>query len=78
MVLDSHTHDLIKLLEPAGLKLIHKTAMQQPEFANNWKTVTEWNTNSRYGSRSKQEAEELLHAIADRKCGILSWLKRHY
>ena len=77
-VLDSHTHDLTKLLEPAGLKVIHKAAMQQQEFANNWKTVTEWKTISRYESRSQQKAEELLKAITDRKFGVLPWLKRHY
>jgi HEPN domain-containing protein len=78
IVIDSHTHDLTKLLDPAGLKVIHKAAMQQPEFANNWKTVTEWKTTSRYASRSNKKAEELLKAIGERKSGILTWLRRHY
>lgn len=77
-VLDSHTHNFKKLLETAELELIHETAMNQPEFANNWKTVSEWKTISRYENHSMQMAEELIDAIANRKSGVLPWLMRHY
>ena len=77
-VLDSHTHDFKKLLERAGLRLIHNMAMDQAEFANYWKTVAEWNAASRYGNHSMQMAEELINAIANRRFGVLPWLTRHY
>jgi hypothetical protein len=64
-VLDSHSHDFKKLLERAGLKAIHDSAMDQPQFANYWKTVAEWKPVSRYENHSKQMAEELINAIAN-------------
>jgi hypothetical protein len=71
-------HDFKKLLERAGLRLIHNMAMDQAEFANYWKTVAEWNAASRYGNHSMQMAEELINAIANRRFGVLPWLTRHY
>lgn len=77
-VLDSHTHDLEDLLVPAGLKSIHRTAMLQQDFAQNWKIVAEWKAESRYANHSKQKAEDLITAISDRKAGVLRWIKQYW
>lgn len=74
----SYTHDLAKLLIPAGLHLDHQAAMRQPEFALNWKIVTEWKPESRYTNHSRQKAENLLAAITDRKAGVLRWIRPHW
>jgi HEPN domain-containing protein len=77
-VMDSHTHDPIELLGPAGLKSDHRTAMLQQDFAKNWKIVTEWKAESRYASHSRQKAEDLLAAINDRKAGVLRWITQYW
>jgi len=77
-VLDSHTHDFKDLLVPAGLRMDHQTAMDQPDFARNWKTVTQWKAESRYANHSKQDAKELLSAITDRKAGVLQWIRQRW
>lgn len=74
----SYSHELVKLLVPAGLSLDHQAAMRQPDFAKNWKTVTQWEADSRYSSHPKQEASELLRAITDRKAGALQWIKQYW
>jgi hypothetical protein len=74
----SYSHDLKKLLIPAGLSLDHQAVMRQPDFAKNWRTVTQWEAESRYANHPKQDAEELLKAIMDRRAGILQWIKQYW
>jgi HEPN domain-containing protein len=73
------THNLPQLLILAGLKIALETAMQADrELRDNWDAVKEWNEASRYARRTKAQAEILYEAIADRKHGVLSWLKRRW
>jgi HEPN domain-containing protein len=74
----SYSHELKKLLVPAGLQLDHEAAMRRADFLRNWKIVTEWKAESRYANHSNQEAGELLRAITDRKSGVLQWIKQHW
>src|SRR5206468_3115807 len=60
------THILPQLLGLTGLKDDLATAMQaDPDLAENWKTVTEWNESSRYARTTKAKAENLYEAITD-------------
>lgn len=73
------THNLSQLLDPAGLKADLDAAMQaDPDLAENWDTVKEWNESSRYTRMTKADAEDLYGAITDKKHGVLSWLKRRW
>jgi HEPN domain-containing protein len=74
----SYSHELMKLLIPAGLHLDHQAVMREPDFAQNWKIVSEWKAESRYANHSRQKAEDLLTAITDRKAGVLRWIIRHW
>jgi HEPN domain-containing protein len=75
----SHTHDLPALMALTGLENSLKQAMQaEPKLDQNWATVRNWREHSRYSRPSQVDAEELFHAIAARRYGLLRWLKRHW
>jgi HEPN domain-containing protein len=70
------THHLPQLLGLAGLKDDFHAALQaDPELADHWDTVQEWDESSRYARRTKGEAEDLYEAITEKKHGVLSWRK---
>ena len=71
------THILPQLLGLAGLKDDFDAASKaDPDLAENWVTVKDWNESSRYARTMKGKAEKLYESITDRKHGVLSWLKR--
>jgi HEPN domain-containing protein len=73
------THNLTQLLAVSGLKDDFVVALQaDPDLAGNWDIVKDWNESSRYARTPKAEAEELYEAIADKKHGVLPWIKRHW
>jgi len=73
------THILPQLLGLAGLKADLEAAMQaDPDLADNWDTVKEWNESSRYARKTKADAVDLFKAITDKKHGVFSWLKRRW
>jgi HEPN domain-containing protein len=73
------THYLPQLLGLAGLKNDFDAAMQADrELTDNWDTVKEWKEDSRYARNTKADAEALYEAIADKKHGVLPWLKRRW
>jgi hypothetical protein len=78
LAIDSYTHNLSKLLATAGLK----DALAQQEKADsgfkvNWAVANQWSEESRYRcDTEKQEAIDLLDAIANDQSGILPWLKK--
>jgi HEPN domain-containing protein len=43
-----------------------------------WGTVRKWSEQSRYRQPTKEEAASLVDAVADRRHGILPWLKLHW
>ena len=70
------THNLVQLLDLAGLKDDFDAALRaDPDLRKNWDTVKEWKEESRYARTAKADAEKLCEAIADKKHGVLSWLK---
>lgn len=73
------THLLSQLLELAGLQAALATdAVMDPDLSRFWDTAKEWRESSRYTRKSKIDAEELVKAVADRKHGVLQWLKKHW
>ena len=77
---ESHTHDLQKLLRLADLetKLTEDVSIN-PQLGISWNVVKDWSEDSRYRSNcTKQRAQELLDAIADKHAGLFQWLERHW
>jgi len=47
-------------------------------LAQNWETVQVWTEGSRYLRTNKVKAERLYYAIADKKGGVLPWIKARW
>lgn len=78
-VVESYTHDLEKLIKVAELWPALEWEMDQdPDFADNWYVVKDWEENSRYERHAKREAEDLYSAVADGQHGVLRWIRQHW
>lgn len=72
-------HDLRQLLAKANLvRHLESLADVDPAFLANWDTVRQWKPDSRYNMHRRDEAEALVLAIADKRHGILTWLRRYW
>ena len=75
----SYSHNLPDLLNVAGLKLLHQhRAASDSEFRDNWEIVQRWSERTRYERNGVAAAEDLLKAIADKRHGVIAWLKQHW
>jgi HEPN domain-containing protein len=75
----SYTHDLTQLLQTTGLQSEHSREMETDDrFALNWAVVKQWSEARRYELGIGWKAQVLYDAIADRKHGVLRWLRRHW
>jgi hypothetical protein len=73
------THDLDQLVILAGLKTVLGTdCAANVDLVENWKTVKDWTEVSRYAHWTKTKAEKLYNAIADKKHGVMLWIKGHW
>jgi HEPN domain-containing protein len=73
------THDLEGLLRLANLqRAFDADAAGDADLEANWEIVKEWDESSRYRRTPKAHAENLYDAIADKKHGVLSWIKGHW
>jgi hypothetical protein len=71
------THNLEQLLELANLKTSLKGhAAVDPEFYDNWEIVKKWSELTRYTHMTKAKADEMIEAIANKKHGVLPWIKQ--
>ncbi|MBA7490511.1 hypothetical protein ES702_01049 [subsurface metagenome] len=78
-VRESYTHNLTQLIKIAGLGLALDNEMRRdPDFEVNWSTVKDWLEASRYEKHSKKEAQNLYFAVANRKHGVLRWIKQYW
>ena len=77
LVLDSHTHELSKLLSVSGLKSeFEKQIRISPELDSNWAIVKDWSEQIRYQCGiNKMKANDFYNAVTEKFTGILSWLK---
>jgi hypothetical protein len=53
-------------------------AKRDNKFKFNWQAAKDWNEQSRYESPGKKQAEELFDAVANRKHGVLRWIRQHW
>ena len=85
LVNDSHTHDLGKLLDLAGLSdLLKNDVASNVELKLDWETVRDWSEQSRYElfigdlRGGLVEAELLIDAVESEKGGVLRWIKQSW
>lgn len=76
---EAYTHDLIKLLRIGKLEGARNREFElDREFELNWYVVKEWRAESRYENPDRQQTESLFKTVADRKHGVLRWLRQHW
>lgn len=75
----SHTHDLITLINLAGLGPVHNDMLRNnPNFNVNWGVVKDWKEDSRYELHSEKEATDLYKAVSEENNGVLKWIKNYW
>src|SRR5438552_2559521 len=74
-----YTHDYAELLRRADLvdELSNEKGIDR-QFRTNWELAIAWKEASRYGKSTRQDAEDLLQAIADPNHGVLRWIRRYW
>ena len=73
------THDLVKLLELAGLMPAWTAALNaNPNLLVNWGTAKDWKEDRRYHRITEAEAKDLYAAVADATHGVLTWIKTQW
>jgi hypothetical protein len=78
-VLKVYSHDIIALVDVAGLKtqrVLDMTA--SPALAGNWLTIKDWDEQARYQLWTEPDARKLLVAVSDTPNGVLPWIKGHW
>lgn len=75
----SYTHDLNELVIVAKLKFDRiEQAKLDPIFKSNWDVVGQWSEETRYHRNDSQAAQALIDAIADKKHGVMTWIRQHW
>ncbi len=73
------THDLVELVELAGLTATLGQAVQaNPQLDAHWRCVKDWSETSRYAAAGEQKARDLFNAITDNPDGVLRWIQDHW
>jgi HEPN domain-containing protein len=81
VVNSSHTHDLTRLLDLAGLRLEFQrdtTPAANPTLGANWQAVRNWDESVRYELKTEPEARRLYQAVTDPADGVLTWIKKRW
>jgi HEPN domain-containing protein len=78
VVRQSCTHDLTVLVRAAGLEPSLTTERTSPAFNTRWNLVKDWSEASRYLRIIEPDARGLLDAVANRRHGVLRWIRRHW
>lgn len=75
----SYKHDLTSLVGTAGLELeLDEEIKKDPKFGISWGHVKDWSSDSRYERHGEKEAKDYYSAVANRKHGVLRWIKKHW
>jgi len=74
-----YTHDLTRLIALAGLDSV-LTAQRRVDrhFSTNWELVDDWSEQSRNDRHSMDDAQRMLEAVANRRNGVLRWIRRYW
>ncbi len=76
---DVYTHDLSRLVTLAGLTdSLASQITASPGFESNWLVVKNWSEHSRYESRTRREAEDLLAAVTQSPDGVMEWIRSYW
>jgi hypothetical protein len=74
-----YTHDLELLIVAADLhESLGERINAHSQFRYHWEVTKRWSEESRYKKNSPETARSLVYAIADRRYGIMSWLRLHW
>ena len=78
--IESHTHDLEKLIGVARLKpQLDAASAADKAFEVNWSLVEDWAVEDRYNLNiSVVDAKNLYRAISAKKSGVMAWIRRHW
>lgn len=76
-IVDSYTHDLVKLPKISGLRATFEARIAADNaFAVNWTTTGDWSETTRYSlTITEVMARDLHTAITDSPGGVLPWLR---
>ena len=73
------THSPLELVKLAGLETARAAdAAANPTFRDNWLVVKDWSEQSRYKTISHVKAKKLVAAIADKRNGVMQWLRARW
>lgn len=73
------THTLKDLLNLANLQAdLDAAAAADAALEANWRFIKDWSEDSRYARIPKDKAERLYKAVADKKHGVLQWMKARW
>ena len=88
LVIDSHTHDLGKLLDLAGLSdLLKRDVANDEELKLDWENVREWSEQRRYhlyvddsigDLHGLLSAKLLIDAVESKEGGMLRWIRQSW
>jgi hypothetical protein len=75
-LVDCWTHDLVKLVNLAGLDISFGTARgANPALDGFWGVVKDWKETSRYELRTEVEAKALYEAVSHDPDGVFRWIR---
>jgi hypothetical protein len=70
------THDLVKLMNLAGLEAEFGEARgTNPTLDDFWSVVKDWKETSRYDEKTEAEARTLYNAVSHKPDGVLQWIQ---
>lgn len=73
------THNLLALVSTAGLEATRAADVAvNRKLRDNWLIVKDWNEQSRYRTTAHHKAKQLFRAIADKKDGVMQWMRAHW
>ena len=80
LAFDSYKHDLLALLQTAGLRATLDAAMAaSTPLRNNWAVVKDWSETARYETGiAESTARDYYAACTARTYGMLKWLKNYW
>ena len=71
--------DRSQLIEIAGLTIeIQNEINNNNNFGNNWATMKDWKSESRYKIYSQQEATDMYNALVGRYDGVYRWVIKYW
>ena len=79
LILDTYTHEYMKLIGVAGLKFeLNEKLNKDQGFSESWAIVQQWNPDARYRQTDKMIAQYFLSAISDPTHGVFTWIKSYW